>query len=81
MRGVENLPLVLSGLNLPTSARLVASFINASLPVLGFHSLITIPEGMRGAILGVMIDITMYGEKRNLHDETRLFSGRASIHS
>lgn len=61
VRGVENMPLVLSGLNLPPTARLVASVKNASLPVLAFHDLITLPSGTPGCILAVMIDLTMYG--------------------
>jgi hypothetical protein len=61
VRGVENLPLTVGSYDLPPTARLIASVVNASVPVLGFHRLIDIPAGTSGLMLAAMIDITLYG--------------------
>lgn len=58
VRGVENLPLVIAGYQLPPSARLVASLkTSMNLPVLSFHELVSIPSGVSGLLLGTMIDL------------------------
>lgn len=59
VRGVEDLPVTVAGFTLPPNARLVASVVNSSaLAPLGFHTMINIPKGTSGLMLGTMIDIT-----------------------
>ena len=61
VRGVENLPITIGAINLPSTARLVAQVRNASLQVLDFHNLLEIPEGTPGCVLAIMIDMILYG--------------------
>ena len=59
VRGVEDLPVTVVGFTLPPNARLVASVVNSSaLAPLGFHTMINVPKGTPGLMLGTMIDIT-----------------------
>jgi len=57
-RGVENIPLVVGGIPLPSNARLQMILRQSlNLPVLAFHELVNLPSG-QGRLLGSMIDIT-----------------------
>jgi len=58
VRGVENIPIDISGFQLPFNARLQASLkTSVNLPILAFHELISISSGTGGVLLGTMIDL------------------------
>jgi len=57
VRGVENIPLQIGGIPLPSTARLQAVMqTSISLPVLSFHELVKI-DNKKGILVGTMIDI------------------------
>ena len=64
-RGVEGLPIQIGSFTLPTNARLVASVRNATLAPLDFYTLVDIPAGTSGLMLGTMIDIEMFDPTKN----------------
>jgi hypothetical protein len=58
VRGVENLPVIVGGMQLPPTARLsVAVRQSVNLPVLAFHHLVSMPQNSSGLILGTGIQI------------------------